>query len=138
MIRGRHQQQQGLGPRSSQSTRKRDPQRRRSRTAGTSGRQADEWHALHGSALEKHALGDDRPSGPRCRRGRCPQPGVDRRVAFGAGRCDAHGDAYEDERGRGHLRQNAGVNSTSTDISSSLPISIAKVHTQVSKSFSVA
>lgn len=42
------------------------------------------------------------------------------------------------DRDPAHLRQNAGVSTTSSVKSSSLPSSMAKEHTQVWKSFSVA
>ena len=115
-----------------QRTPETDPQRDLTGAARTAGPQSDERYSLWPEAIEQHSLGDDHgPLRSVDGRGR-PQPVLDDGVAFGVAGGHPQRDSDGVRRRRRHLRQYAGVNSTSTDMSSSRPISIAKVQTQVS------
>lgn len=133
-LAGKHNQHPG-GPKLAQCTRQVHPQRYGADAARTS-RQRDHGDVLRTRSIEQHTFGEHEA---RCcrRRAKRAQPPGDRRFALGG----AGGNA-DSQEGAGlhaaYLRQNAGVNRTSTDISSRRPISIAKVQTQVWKSFSRA
>ena len=138
MLGMRRQQQDHVGAVAAQRTPETDPQRDLTGAARTAGPQSDERYSLWPEAIEQHSLGDDdRPLRFVAWRGR-PQPVLDGGIPFGAAGGHPQRDSYGVRRRRRHLRQYAGVNSTSTDMSSSRPISIAKVQTQVSKPSSAA